>query len=248
MKNRKRWTIPVALLAVIAAVAALFGQTLLLYIAPKMVLAGALKERVAQLESRISSSPISVLARGIDAQGRNRIDLQLQTHNELIGTLSYDMDLQMEQHPKRILADGRVTIQNKEMDLSVYLDSDFAAVSSDGLLGGNFYGLTYDSFSQDILSNKWLSLLIGNSVLRTWDSKIESLQKAMQQKSIGSRGNGLPETFCGGFQPFPFPYGNPSGLMIPLRHADFTAAQLLKGRVDRHYDRKLFHEIYNPCY
>jgi len=183
MKKKRWWLIPAAFISAVLLIAALFWQTLLLYIAPNLVLAGALKDRLSELETRLSASPISVLARGFDPDGRNQVDLQLQTENELIGPVRYDMHLQVVQNPRRILATGRAAFQSKEMDLSVYLDNEFAAVSSEGVLNGNYYGLRYDTFSQDIRSNKWISLLIGESVLRSWESKIDSLQRIMQGTS-----------------------------------------------------------------
>ena len=182
--KRKWWLILVAVIVALLVTAAFFWQTLLLYFAPNLILAGALKDRISELEARFSVSPISVLARGIDPAGRNQADLQLMVSNERIGTIQYDMNLQMEQKPKRILAAGNVTFQNTTMDLSLYLDKDFAAVSSKGILAGNFYGLTYDTFSQDIRANKWISMLVGESVLQSWETKVNSLQDIMRDTVV----------------------------------------------------------------
>ena len=184
VKNRKLWLIPVGLLLTAAIVAVLFWQTLIVYIAPRMVLAGALKDRVSELQSRFASGPVSVLARGMDPEGKNQIDLRMDTYNELAGAVRYDMQVQLEQNPRRLLAEGTAAFKNTEMDLSLYLDGTFAAVSSRGILGGNYYGLTYDSFSQDIRSNKLAALLIGEKTLSSWETAVHTLQDVMQKSTL----------------------------------------------------------------
>lgn len=182
MKNRKLWLIPLCILLTAVILAVIFWQTLIVYLAPKMVLAGALKDRIIALEARIAAGPIPVLARGIDPEGRNQLDLQLDTINELVGPVQYDMRVQMQQHPRRLLAEGKASFKSTEMDISLYLDSSFAAVRSREILGGKFYGLTYDSFSQDIRSNKLAAMLIGEKVLNDWETNVQTLQNVMQKE------------------------------------------------------------------
>ena len=182
MKNRKLWLIPFGILLAAAILAVVFWQSLIVYLAPKMVLAGALKDRVTALEARIAAGPIPVLARGIDPEGRNQLDLQLDANKERVGPVQYDLRVQMQQHPRRILADGKVLFKSTEMDISLYLDGSFAAVSSQEILGGKFYGLTYDSFSQAIRSNKLAAMLIGEKMLTDWETNIQTLQNVMQKE------------------------------------------------------------------
>lgn len=183
VKNKKLWLIPVGLLLTAAIFAFIYWQTLIVFLAPKMVLAGALKDRITELESRIAASPIPVLARGIDPEGRNQIDLQLDTLNDFVGPVQYDMQVQMHQHPRRLLAAGQASFGGTEMDISLYLDSTFAAFSSQELLEGNFYGLTYDSFSQDIRSNKLAAMLIGEKVLSNWEATVQTLRDMMRREA-----------------------------------------------------------------
>ena len=182
MKKRKWWLIPVGMLSVLLLVAALFWQTLILYIAPQMVLAAALKDRISALEEHIAASPIPVLAGGIDSEGRNHIRLQLDTYSELAGSVRYDMEVSLQNSPRRIRADGKAALYNREIDLSLYMDENFAAVSSEGILGGQFYGLTFDTFPEDIRSNKLIAMLIGENVLQSWESRIRMLQAGMGQE------------------------------------------------------------------
>lgn len=180
MKNRKLWLILLCVLLTAAIMVAVFWQTLIVYIAPRLVLAGALRERISELEDRIASSPIPILSQGIDLKGNQQVGLQLDTQNAVLGDIRYDMQVLLEQNPRRILADGKAVFRNTEMDLSLYLDGDFAAVSSKEILEGKFYGLTYDTFSRDIRSNKLLAMLIGEKTLSGWETSVSALQKAMQ--------------------------------------------------------------------
>ena len=183
VKNKKFLFIFGGLLLTVAVFVVVFWQSLIVYLAPKLVLAGALKDRIAGLEARIAASPVPVLARGIDAEGCNQLDLQLDTANELLGTVQYDLRVQIQQHPKRLLADGQVSFKNEKMDLSLYLDDAFAAVSSREILGGKYYGLTYESFSKDIRANKLTAFLIGEKVLTDWETAVRGLQDVMQREA-----------------------------------------------------------------
>lgn len=181
MKNRKWLLIPAVVVLILMILAAVFWQSLTVYLAPKMVLADALKNSIDSLEDRFASGPAAVLARGLDPEGNNRVALELDTYNDFAGNIRYDMDVQIMRNPKRILASGKAGFQNTEMDLSLYLDSDFAAVSSAEILGGRFYGLNYDSFSRDIRSNRLIAAIIGEKVLQNWESRVAQLQTVMAQ-------------------------------------------------------------------
>jgi len=181
MKRGKLWLILVGILLTASVLAVVYWQTLIVYLAPKMVLAGALKDRVADIESRLSSGPVSVLMKGIDPAGNHQIDLQLDTDNELLGSIRYDMQVQLAQNPRRILADGSVSFGKIRRDLSFYLDGTFAAVRSPGILGDCFYGLEYATFSENLQSNQLLGLLIGTKALTKLESAVLTLQTVMQQ-------------------------------------------------------------------
>lgn len=178
MKN-KWWVVPLVLVLIAAVVLFSFWDAIAIRVAPKMVLSKALTNTVSALEARLVGSPITVLAGGVDKSGRNTIDLQLDTVNALLGDVCYNMTVQTEGAPRRIYAEGTVQSKDSTLDLSVYLDGDFAAVSSQSLLGGNFYGITYETFPQDIHSMPLLAYMIGEKTIGQWEATVSELQETM---------------------------------------------------------------------
>lgn len=179
-KKMKWWMIPLVILAVILLVLALFWPTLKIYLAPKTVLTVALTDTYGALQQRMANSPVMLLSSALDLENGNTIDLELDTANDLLGSVRYDMTVQAQWKPRRILAQGQASTQGKQIDLSVFLDKDFAALSSASILQGNYYGLTYDTFAQDIRSNKLLSLVIGDTLLGDWESRVDGLEAIME--------------------------------------------------------------------
>lgn len=180
-KHCKWWIIPIVIITVILIAAALLWPTLKVYLAPKTVLTAALTNTYANLEDRFANSPLKLIGSTLDLENGNTVKLNLNTPNDLLGAVQYDMNVELEWNPRRIQSQGQVSTQEKNMDLSVYLDGDFAALSSASLLQGNFYGLTYDTFSQDIRSNQLLALMIGESTLNDWEESILELQSFMSE-------------------------------------------------------------------
>lgn len=180
-KQRKWWIIPLVIIAVILIIAALLWPTLKVYLAPKTVLTAALTNTYANLEDRFANSPLKLISDTLDPENGNTMELNLDTSNDLLDTVQYDMNVEMEWNPRRILAQGQVSTQGKTMDLSLYLDANFAALSSASFLQGNYYGLTYNTFSQDIRSNQLLSMMIGENTLNDWEKSVLELQSLMSE-------------------------------------------------------------------
>lgn len=168
----------------IAAVITAFGASLCFYgvrvrLFPRLVLTGALNETLTQLESRYENSPLHMFESVFNSSGYYQADLQLETELDYVGPVRYDMELQTQMSPLRIAGTGTAVTGGKALDLSVYLDRDFAAVSSDGLVEGNYYGITYDTFSRDIRSYGLLAALIGEETISQWENGVSGLADAM---------------------------------------------------------------------
>lgn len=150
-----------------------------LRIAPRWILSRVLGTAFKEMEIRFDNSPVHLIMPALDMEGHQKTDLQLETQLEHLGVVRYDMLLQTQLNPSRVNALGNVVAGGKMLDLQLYLDQNFAAVSSQGLLDGNYYGITYDSFSQDIRSRELLAVLIGEKTISQWEEAICGLQKSM---------------------------------------------------------------------
>lgn len=182
--KRKWWIIPLAIVCIAAILIGVFWEEVAVHAAPKAVLTTAISNTIDELKTRMEGSPLPMLAGTIDQNGQNTIVMDLQTSDELLGDVSYDMTLRTDASNQKISADGTVTAKGTTLDLSVYLDTDFAALTSQSLLKGSFYGITYDSFSEDIRGNKILPFLIGEQRISEWEASVSGLQDDMEQMQV----------------------------------------------------------------
>lgn len=180
-KFRSLWILLLAVVALVVFLSAAFWPILKVYLAPKTALAAAVSHTYRSLAERTQNSPLLLIGKTLDFENGNTIDLMLDSNQEGIGATVYDMEIQTEWNPVQIAARGAVSNHGKVMDLSVYLDENFGAISSNGLLQGRYYGLTYDNFGQDIRSNPLISLVIGEESLAEMEKKVDAIQNFMSR-------------------------------------------------------------------
>ena len=177
--KRKIWIWIGAVIAVILLGLSLYGARI--WIFPRLVLSRSMNSAFTQLETRFEKSPIHLIRDIYDPDGYYLADLQLETDAAGLGPVRYDMDLQTQLAPLRISGDGTVVTGGKALDLELYLDGNFAAVSSESLVGGNYYGIAYDSFSQDIRSREVLTALLGDERISRWEKQISGLDQILSR-------------------------------------------------------------------
>ena len=171
--KKKKW-----LLLLIPAVLLLAAALVwFLYLSPRMTLSNAADDALSKLEQRLAESPVPILAKGYDESGRNTTSLALTVSDGV----QYDMQVQTDLTSNQILADGTIRIDGKALNLSAYLDKEFAAITSEDLFKGGYYGITYDTFSSDVRSFPLLSRLIPSATLSKLDSSVEKLQVYMNR-------------------------------------------------------------------
>ena len=181
-KRKHRWWIllfPV-LLAVVILIA-VFWDTVSVYIAPKAVLSAALKNAYSQLETRFSDDPLLILAGTLEPASRYTADAQVCVENALLGNVEYDVQLRTDGGLHQLCVDGTAVTSDKQLDLAWYMDPEFMAVSSDGLVGGNYYGITYDTFAKDIRSIPLISFFISDKMISQWDVAIQTIREQVSR-------------------------------------------------------------------
>jgi len=180
LKHKIFWIILLCAAVILSCVFA-FRDTILVHTMPKVVLSRALEEAFSALSFRFSGSPMPVLMQALDFQGRQNVDFHLDTSSDLAGIIRYDMDIRTQGNPARLDASGSVTTGGRKLDLSLFVNDSFAAVSSQELVEGKYYGITYDTFSQDIRSNAMLTYLIGGDTISDWENSVVSIRKVMSR-------------------------------------------------------------------
>lgn len=222
--KKKLFAIGAAMLLLVIGTAAFFLDSLAIWVAPKTVLSGAIYTAAEDLQQRWLRSPVSMLAACWNPEGQYAGHLDLNGENQLLGSVSYHMDIQADIVNNRILAEGIVRTQQNGLDLALYLDRDYMAVSSEGFLKGEYYGITYNTFSQDIRSIPLISMFINQDILAGWEASVENVQTVMNRS----------------YQPPQLPQMKPEELRQAL-----TAVLLLPGRVER--DQIMVNGVVRGC-
>lgn len=171
-----------------------FRDAVLIRVAPKAVLTSALNDLFSQLEQRFQNDPLLIVAGSLDPEGKYTIDIELETEKELLGPVAYDMKVRTDGTTHQLFADGTASTSSKAVDFSLYLDTNFMAVSSEDLVKGQYYGITYDTFAADIRKIPLLNILISDSLLQKWEASVQEIQANMRRTyALPS----IPETSSG---------------------------------------------------
>lgn len=178
-KKRTILLILLVLLLVTAVTVFVFRDTITVYLFPKLVLSQALTESVEQLYSRFSQSPVALLGKYLDSRGLYTAQMKLTTENDLAGEIIYDLTVQGNLNTNQIHAEGVAASGGTDLDLSLYMDRDFMAVSSADLLNGAYYGIRYETFPQDIRSIPLLKLFVGEKTISQWDESVAGIAEQM---------------------------------------------------------------------
>ena len=174
----------IGMLIVLLALAGIFvgfREPIAVRVAPKAVLTRALQETALQLQQRWEQSPVSVVAGHLEEDGLYSARLDLRMDSDLLGSVNYNMDLSVDTRNNRLLAEGTVQTQRNDLDLTLYLDKVCMAVSSRDFLGGGYYGITYESFPEDIRSIPLMSMFIGEATISGWETSVAGVQSVMNR-------------------------------------------------------------------
>lgn len=175
-KRKGKWWLLGALAAVLIAGAV----GLWLYFSPKLVLASALPTLFSKLEERFQDDPILQLLQYSDSEGKYTLDMVMRGEGDLSGPVTYDLVAQTDASAHRFSAEGTVSTSERSVELGLYMDSDFVAVSSEQLVQGAYYGITFESFASDVRQISLLSL-VSDEVLEKWEASLKSLQERVSR-------------------------------------------------------------------
>lgn len=173
-KKKHRYWIPAVLILLVLAV--VFGGRAGQKLKAKSMLTSGLGNTFSQLSQRFEGDPILILAECYHPEGKYTADMEMVTNQETLGTITYNMRVGVDLSAHQISATGIVKTSKQSMDLSLYLDPQFMAVSSDELAAGEYYGITYDTFSSDLRKIPLLNAIVNDTVLSRWDDSVQGIQ------------------------------------------------------------------------
>lgn len=175
---RKRWIIILPILAAIS-IAYCFRETLAVQLFPKAVLTRAIGNVFEDMEARFENSPLTLIAGALDPNGCHKLTLKLDTATAYTGIAHYDLEAQTQADPNRVSAQGTLSTEAGLIDLNLYMDQEFAALASQTLTDGAWYGIHFESFSDDIRGFQLLELLLDDEILTGWDKNVSEFASFM---------------------------------------------------------------------
>jgi len=155
-KKKSRKALWITLISVIAAAAILFAVYMIFFrnIGTVMLLGKAFINLSAETEERYNGTPLAALEilGEILEDGSITADFTY-TSSFLGGWISIDIDGQIkllsDTEARNFALEARIGVYGESIDLDFYMNSERMAVRF-RLLGNDFYGLTYDTFRNDI--------------------------------------------------------------------------------------------------
>ena len=180
MKAKKQWRswLVVVLLAVLIAL-------LCTHLFFRFTLYKAVEDTIELLQTELKHSPLHVCSETFNSGACTITTKAASTQpgkQDIRCTLSTIAD------KNRIFSDGVVSLGEKNLELSVYADTTFMAISSD-LLNQGYYGITYDSFLQDLRSIPLLEWVVSDTLAATWNQSVMQVKRCMED------GFAIPEIY-----------------------------------------------------
>ena len=180
-KNLHWWWIILPLMAVALILVAVFWNTVMIYCAPKAVLTKALTDTAHELEERFRLNPLRNVMDLYSPQGQYTASLELTTVTDKLGEVVCDLNVHTDAVNHQLLAEGTINFSNTDLDLSLYLNQDYMAVSSQDLVKGAYYGVTYDTFLEDMDRFPLIKAMIPKNTLSAWLDSLENIQALMRR-------------------------------------------------------------------
>lgn len=168
-KKGKWWLIPVAAVLAIVIAGAFLWKPLLLKFSPQTYLGMASAKTAKAMAKRSEGSPLSLLNMGSDC---GTMDVVLDYKDEFSGESTVKMSIASDLKAKKWAVNADLSAAGQDMDLDVYVDSDFLALRSNLIPEEDYYGLTYDTFADDLRKSAFGEMLT--------DSQIEQFDEIVQ--------------------------------------------------------------------
>jgi len=170
MKKRRIWLLTAAVCMIILSAAALL-------VIPRVILVSALAETGEALTQRFEGDPLRILLRALDPEGKYTLSGSLELTGSYPEALDLEGVLEADLKGHRFWAGGTASASDKTLDFALYMDPGCLAVSSRQLTEGNYYGITYDSFSEDIRRIPLLNVFISDAVFARWEESLQTLRE-----------------------------------------------------------------------
>ena len=172
-KKGKWWLIAIAAVLAVMVSGAVFWKPLLLKFAPDLYVAIVTGNTFRALEKRGGLG--QVIQTAGDCMEDGTVDISATVSNRYIRndyTIRAAIASEAKKKKWELNFQYNETKDDKNLDLGLYIDDDFLAVNSAQVNDGQYYGLTYDSFAEDLM-HSGLSEKLTDEQIRLYDDMIQ---------------------------------------------------------------------------
>lgn len=181
-KKVKWWMIVIPLVLVIVLAVVIAWKPLYMHLMPEVALAKAVGNTIADIQARNEGSPFLMMAKAYDETKQNTVRMRMDYWDPYFEDMKVDMTLQSDQVGRRSQADLSMTMYGQTFDVGVYVDPEVMALGMDQLTGEDYYGIVYETFSQDIRGNAFLFDAIGEETVGYLEEYVAQLQDMLGQE------------------------------------------------------------------
>lgn len=179
-KNGKWWLIPIVAVLAIAIAGAFLWKPLLLKFAPDIYLSMASGRTMDALSKRSEDSPYALLASADEIMDDGTLDVSLSYSDYYNGDIQANMSISSKKEQKQWMFDALINSSEQNVDLSMYMDADCLTLRSDPFTDGKYYGLTYDTFSDDIRKSGF-NMILSEDEMQQCDEIVQMLNRNINQ-------------------------------------------------------------------
>lgn len=179
MKHRNR----IGWFAVLTAVGILwfFGESLAVYLFPRLALSKAVERSSVQLWEEYAKSPVYVLSQMFAQVDGYCLSVNLSQEHLSLGRIEYDLTASLQDKPRILYTQGTLQLMERKIDLSAYLDKQSAALTSEALVAGKWYGFRLDSLCQEIRGHSALNYLLGGENIAKLEDSLARLKTLLNR-------------------------------------------------------------------
>ena len=183
-KKLKWWHIAVPAVLVVAIAAVLLLGPFFIYLAPKTVLARAFGQTMTDLSARAEGTPMTVMSKSYDESRKNTVKVEYDIFQEMLGNMSIVMDAKVDSSINQGLIGIELESMGQAVDMNLYMDREVAAFNMDMFTGEDYYGIYYDTFSDDIRANDFMFNTIGEENVEILEGAVDLIDQLMSLEAI----------------------------------------------------------------
>ncbi len=178
----KWWMAAIPAVLIVAILAVIFWQPILLAVAPEAALASAVVKTQSALNDLAADGPLDLLCNSVDYQQNFTTDISMTVGTNPSEEIRLDMSAAYDPAAKAMLSDMTLRIFGlRDMKMGAYADRECLALSLADFRNGAYLGTYYDSFYYDATKGDLLQL-VDMSTLLELDNSLKELKQLLDME------------------------------------------------------------------